>query len=72
MTDRINALTVVLEKDTREDCVGNVLSAIKQLRGVLSVTPNVADVVSHVAEERAIDLWRGRIVDLLWAKKAES
>lgn len=43
MTDRFNALTVVLEKDIREDDAQALLSAIGQLRGVLTVSGNVAD-----------------------------
>lgn len=53
MTDRYNTLTVVLEHDIREDDAEVLLSAIRQLRGVLSVTGNVADTTAHMAEERA-------------------
>ena len=53
MTDRFNALTVVLEHDIREDDAQALISAISQLRGVLSVTGNVADPLSHITEERA-------------------
>ena len=53
MTDRINSITVVLEKDVREDDSEALLSAIRQLRGVVSVTGNVCDITSHIAEVRA-------------------
>ena len=53
MTNRYNALTVVLEKDIRDDDAEALLSAIRQLRGVLSVSGNVADMDSHLAQERA-------------------
>lgn len=53
MTDRINALTVVLTDDWREDDVQSIIEAIKLLRGVLRVSPNVADLDNYVAEERA-------------------
>lgn len=53
MTDRYNALTVVLEKDIRDDDAEALLAAIRQLRGVLSVSGNVADLDSHLAQERA-------------------
>lgn len=53
MTDRYNALTIVLEKDIRDDDAEALLSAIRQLRGVLSVSGNVADLGSHLAQERA-------------------
>ena len=53
MTDRINALTVVLTDDWREDDVQSLIEAIKLLKGVLRVSPNVADLDNYVAEERA-------------------
>ena len=62
MTDRINALTVVLNKDIRDDDVKSLTSAIKQLRGVLSVSMNVADITSHIAMQRA----RQSLLDELW------
>jgi len=53
MTDRFNSFTVVLEKDMREDDAERLLSAIRQLRGVLSVKGNVSDIVDHIAMQRA-------------------
>lgn len=43
MTDRINAIVVVLEKDMREDDAEPILNAIRQMRGVLDVRTNIAD-----------------------------
>jgi hypothetical protein len=53
MTDRFNTLTVVLEKDIRDDDAETLLTAIRQMRGVLSVEGNVSDTTAHMAEERA-------------------
>lgn len=53
MTNRFNALTVVLKNDMPEEEAEELLEAIRQLRGVLSVEGNVADVTTHIAEERA-------------------
>lgn len=53
MTDRLNALIVVLEQDIREDDARPLIQAISQLRGVASVQPNVADIASHIAHTRA-------------------
>jgi hypothetical protein len=53
MSDRYHGLTVVLEKDFRDDDCEVLLAAIRQLRGVASVTGHVADFDSHMAEERA-------------------
>jgi len=53
MTDRVNALTVVLEQDVREDDVQPLVDAIRMMRGVLRVKKHVATIDSHVAEQRA-------------------
>jgi hypothetical protein len=53
MTDRIHALTVVLEHDMRDDDVEGLIQAIRWLRGVLSVDLHVTDISDHTARERA-------------------
>lgn len=53
MTDRIHALTVILERDLRDDDTEPLIVAIKQIRGVLDVTMHVTDVNSATAEFRA-------------------
>jgi len=53
MTDRYHSLTVVLDKDIREDDAEVIISAIKCLRSVVSVTGNVADYDFHAAQVRA-------------------
>lgn len=47
MTDRINALTVVLDRDVRDD------EAIMHLRHVIKVEKNVSNIDTLVAEARA-------------------
>lgn len=53
MTDRINALTVILQDDIREDDVAGIITAINMIRGVLAVEPNVADLNAAIAQQRA-------------------
>lgn len=53
MTDRVNALIVVLKKDMRDDDVQRIKGAIACFEHVLSVTNNVRDVGDLVAYERA-------------------
>jgi hypothetical protein len=65
MTDRINALTVVLEQDYREDDAESLISAIKLLRGVISVEKNVTDLSDHVAEQRAQHELRAKLIKLI-------
>ena len=53
MTDRVHSLTITLEKDIREIDVEGLITAIRQLRGVLDVSGHVADVNTHMAYTRA-------------------
>ena len=53
MTDCFHTLTVVLERDTRNDDCEPLIEAIKQLRGVLSVEGQISDYRTHMAEQRA-------------------
>lgn len=62
MTDRFNALTVVLDHDIRDDDAEPLIAAIMQLRGVLSVAGNVSDLSAHLAHERA----RRELGEQLW------
>jgi len=66
MTDRVHSLTVVLEKDVRTDDVEALISAIRQLRGVISVKQHIADPESHMAMERARNDLRDQIAKILW------
>lgn len=63
MTDRLNALIVVFERDIRDEDAEHLIAAIRMLRGVLSVTPNVSEISDHIAEQRV----RREIGEKLWA-----
>ena len=52
MTDRVNALVVVLDENIRTDDVEPLMNAIRQMRHVVSVEGNVTDLSSHTAEMR--------------------
>lgn len=53
MTDRINSLTIVIERDIRDDDCQPLIAAIQMMRGVLTVKANVANHSDFMAEERA-------------------
>ena len=53
MTDRYHSLTVVLEKDIREDDAKPILEAIRMIKGVLTVQGDISNPSSLMAEERA-------------------
>ena len=52
MTDRFDSLTVVLDKDIREDDAVLILNAISMIKGVAIVGGNISDPQSYVAEQR--------------------
>lgn len=64
MTDRIHSLTVVLERDLRDDDVAGLIDAIKHFRCVVEVTPHVADGVTHMAVMRAKAEMRNKLLGL--------
>ena len=53
MSDRFYALTVVLDKDTRDDDAEPLIAAIRQLRQVVDVKAHVSNVQSYTAYARA-------------------
>ena len=65
MTNRVNAFIVVLEKDIREDDAEPILIALKHIRGVLTVKPQIADGNEAVAESRVKAEIRDKLFDLL-------
>lgn len=62
MTDRLHALTVVLDAPIRDDDAQPLIDAIKQMKGVLDVTGHVANIDTYAAEGRA----RHEIYMRLW------
>lgn len=62
MTDRYNALTVVLECDTRENDAQAIIEAIRMLRGVQYVQPHVANLEQAIATSRV----RTELMKKLW------
>ena len=71
MTDRYNSLTVVLEQNMRSDDAVPILQAISMIRGVLTVTGNVADPDSCVAESRARHDIASKVLEALKPKEGE-
>lgn len=66
MTDRYNALIVVLDQNIRDDDAQATIAAIGQIKHVLSVKGSVADVSDAVATERV----RREMERRLWAALA--
>lgn len=62
MTDRVNHLTVVLDKDYRDDDVQAIVEAICMLKGVASVGVNVTNPSDYSNRELA----KYQLIDKLW------
>ncbi len=65
MTDCHSSYIVVLEHDVREDDAEQTLSALRQIRGVLTVEPVVASGELMVAESRAMYAMRRKLFDFI-------
>ena len=63
MTNRYHTLTVVLTKDMRYDDAAALMNAIRQMRGVCSVSGVVSDLSDNMAQSRV----RRELADKLWA-----
>ena len=66
MTDRIKGFYVHLETDMREDDALPLMKAVGQLRGVLTVEPDIND---WIAESRANTAIAVKLWDALYDKK---
>lgn len=65
MTDRVNALIVVLEKDMRDDDIEHIKLAIMAIRGVLKVNNNIVDTSDYVAQMRANSAVKDKLFELI-------
>jgi hypothetical protein len=68
MSGRINTITVVLEKETKDDDCEAILTAIRMVKGVIAVTPNVADHTEYMAQERTRRELGQKIWEVLYPK----
>jgi hypothetical protein len=65
MTERVHSLQVVLAHDMREDDVARLIDGLRFFRGVVDVKQLTADPASLMAEARADQKWRERLVGLI-------
>jgi hypothetical protein len=65
MTDRLAGVIVTFERDVRVDDAEPTITALQQIKGVVSVEPVVADARLHMAEERARFDLRARLWEAL-------
>lgn len=68
MTDRVHALTVILEREYRVDDVETIVNAIKMVRGVLKVEEHITDPDFYAAREQAKYELQQELRDVLWPR----
>lgn len=65
MTDRLSGLLVIFEKDIRGDDAQSTIDAIGHIKGVLDVVPNVSDPSGQIAEIRAKNEIRNKLIEII-------
>ncbi len=65
MTDRVKAITVILERDNREDDIQHLCDAIMLFQGVASVEKQIVTSADFIAATRAELAMRKRIYKAL-------
>lgn len=63
MTDRIRVVTVVLDRDYRDDDVTSILNAIRMVKGVDDLTVEVVDGAQHMSRDIAKSELRRELID---------
>ncbi len=71
MTDRFNALVVVLDRDYRSDDAQAILDAIRMIKGVVAVEGNVLKPDDFIARVRVREEIREKIWDVFFPREKE-
>jgi hypothetical protein len=65
VTDRHSGYVVTLADDVRDDDAEAIITALRMVRGVISVQPVVADIQSVIAEARRDVEWREALLAMM-------
>lgn len=65
MTDRHAGYVITLAQDIREDDAEAILTALRMIKGVLSVEPVVADIEVSIAQRRERSELQGKLIEFL-------
>jgi len=71
VSDTVNGFIVVLDKEYKDDAVQATINAIKQIKGVIKVTPNVVDARDHIAAARIKQELITKMFNVLTDKEAK-
>jgi hypothetical protein len=65
MTDRLKGVLVTFDREIRDDDAESILTALKMIKGVLSVDPYVAEAEDYMMYERGHYDARKKMMDFL-------
>ena len=65
MTDRLNGVTVTFANDIRDDDAEQLLSAIRMIKGVVHVEPNIVTSDDHMARTQEKSDIRSKLYDFI-------
>ena len=71
MSDRIFAYTVVLDDTYKDEDAEVIETAIRMVKGVLSVSPQVADSSTYFATEKARKDLASKIINVLYPDRGK-
>lgn len=69
MTERHAGYVITLDQSIREDDAEQILTALRQIRGVASVTPVADSIDVQIGEQRALAELRSRLHEVLWERR---
>lgn len=64
MSEKIKGFVVALDENYREEDVNNIITAIKQLKGVLSVKENVVNANDYINTVRITNNVRKKLYEI--------
>lgn len=65
MTDRVNSFVVILDKDMRIDDAQNTITALQQIKGVISVVPQISSPEDVVHAQRVVTQVADKLVNFV-------
>lgn len=65
MTDRLNGVTITFEKDIRDDDAEAILNAMRMIRGVAHVEPNIVTSEDWMAQMQVKTDIRTKLYDFI-------
>ena len=69
MSDRYSSLSVALDREYKDEDCQRIIEAIKMVRGVINVAPNISNLVDWNAESRMRRELENKLWEVLYPRK---